>query len=113
MTSEVLSTETKFTSGTWHASKTFRESGYAPGIDLGSSNGTNLGLVHYDARDQEPREVRANANLFAASKDLYEALDSLLNCVDGVHDVEQLERCKDRALKAITRARGGSSNEGE
>lgn len=63
-----------FTPGTWHASKTFRATGYAPGVDVGSSNGSNIALVHHDRLDRDAAETRANALLMAASKDLYEAL---------------------------------------
>lgn len=66
--------ETRFTSGTWHASRTFRTEGTRPGIDIGSSNGCNVALVHFDERDNEKAEVIANASLIAAAPQMFECL---------------------------------------
>lgn len=107
MTSEVLSTETKFTSGPW-----------APHLDSGSPpfvtrKNENSGWICQTVTWCGLDEAKANAALIAAAPCLFEALDRLLNCVDGVHDYDQLHRCKRNALAALNRARGGSSNEGE
>jgi hypothetical protein len=111
-----MSDSTKFTSGTWHASATFREVGNAPGIDIGASNGTNLATVHYEKLYQEPSEVRANATLFAASKDLYATLNALLMaCViyDEQPDSNLAQgrylAAKDDACHVLLKARGETS----
>lgn len=48
----------------------------------------------------------ADARLIAAAPCLLEALGSLLNCVDGVHDPDWLDRVKREARAAIAKARG-------
>jgi hypothetical protein len=45
------------------------------------------------------------ARVIAAAPDTLEALDALLNCIDGVHDYEWLDRCKQAARAAIAKAR--------
>jgi hypothetical protein len=115
MTGEVLSTDTKFTPGPW---STQDERSLCDEIWIGAEH-PEVGFVsHASVRSgcgetDELGSLEANARLIAAAPDLFSALDSLLNCVDGVHDYDQLHRCKRNALAALNRARGGSSNEGE
>ena len=49
-------------------------------------------------------EEFANARLIASAPDLLAALSSLLNCVDGQHEPDQLDRCKQRAREALAAA---------
>jgi len=56
----------------------------------------------------EGENWKANARLIAAAPELLEALSNLLNCVDGQHDDEWLDRVKQKALAAITKATGAA-----
>lgn len=69
--------EPAFTPGPWTAGQ-FRDCSFADGFDIGAANNSNVALVHFDARDHELREARANAHLIAAAPDLYAALRILI-----------------------------------
>jgi hypothetical protein len=72
------------TDGDWHASATLRTHGAKPelnGIDIGSSNGVNVGLAYFQAGEHTPAEVRANARLMAASKELRDAAQRALELI--------------------------------
>ena len=63
-----------------------------------------IGMVNPLNENRENHD--ANARLIAAAPCLLTALDNILNCVDGVHDPDWLDRCKVDALAAIAQAKG-------
>ena len=114
--SDSLSKETTFTPGTWHASRNFRVVGDSPGIDIGSSNGTNVATVHFSHYEQSLPEVSANADLIASAKELYEALKGLLGGVLLTQKAEHYPSDDpiNKAIAALARARGEDrSHEGK
>lgn len=113
-----ISKETTFTPGTWHASRNFRVVGDSPGIDIGSSNGTNVATVHFSHYDQDAREVLGNANLFAASKELHNALSLFVKqwnaCGPNSDFGRYFKNVRDAAVEALARVRGEDrSHEGK
>lgn len=106
-----MSDSTKFTPGTWHASRNFRIVGDAPGIDIGSSNGTNVATVHYSHYDQDHAEVFANARLIAAAPRMFEALSELLKCTLLTQKAAHYppDHPINKSIAALAKARGQTS----
>lgn len=97
-------TKNNFTPGPWHCG-TFRETGNAPGIDIGAANNSNIALAHHDSSDRESYETKANARLIAAAPDLLEALNDI---VGGTlpDDTGRLKAIREVARAAIAKATG-------
>lgn len=89
------------TPGPWHCG-TFRESGKAPGIDIGAENNSNVGIAHHQASDRTAYETKANARLIAAAPDLLAALEPFANFACDVQN--DCHNCRARA--AIAKAFG-------
>jgi len=93
------------TSGTWFFG-TFRETGASAGIDIGSSNSSNIALVHHQAQDRSALETKANARLIAAAPDLLQELRNIANAdTSEWDDRSEFEAwAKNRARFAIAKA---------
>lgn len=81
---EALSPEPKFTRGEWHLPHFAREDHACKCGWIFVENGTTIAEVYQggrqDSGDEYPplEEAKANARLFCASKDIYEALEDLI-----------------------------------
>lgn len=89
----------KFTRGPWIFGYTSDHNGCCcvdatDPLDRGGNNIIEICAVYGEEEHNVLTEMAAaNAHLIAAAPELYAALDNLLNCVDGQHDPEWLNRC--------------------